>query len=64
MVAVVLAVMLGGYAVGIWGYCLVQGYNVPFTGLWSTAWPGGGSGGGTGNKISGTTRQAVTGQLA
>ena len=64
MVAVAMGVMLGGYAVGLWGYCLVQGYDVPFTALWSTTWPGGGTGGGTGNKISGSTRQAVTGTPA
>ena len=33
-----------GYAVGIWGYCLVVGYDVPFTGLFGNTWPGGGQG--------------------
>jgi hypothetical protein len=29
-----------GYTVGIWGYCLVRGYNVKFTDLVKPVWPG------------------------
>lgn len=28
------------YALGIWGYCLIRGYNVPFTSMFGTTWPG------------------------
>lgn len=28
------------YTLGIWGYCLVRGYNVPFTSMFGQTWPG------------------------
>ena len=40
MIPVGLGLVLAGYAVGIWGYCLVRGYNVPFLQLWGPVWPG------------------------
>lgn len=40
MVAIGMALVWAGYTVGIWGYCLVQGYDVPFSGLFGTTWPG------------------------
>lgn len=40
MVAVGMAVVWAGYALGIWGYCLVQGYDVTFTDVFRTTWPG------------------------
>ena len=40
--AVALGICWAGYTLGIWGYCLVRGYDVPFTGLFSSTWPGGG----------------------
>lgn len=27
------------YTTGIWGYCLVRGYNVKFTQLFAATWP-------------------------
>ena len=39
MVIIGMGVLLGGYALGLWGWMLIQGYNVPFTGLWGAAWP-------------------------
>jgi len=30
-----------GYTVGIWGYCLVRGYNVTFPELFQSEWGGG-----------------------
>lgn len=47
MAAVALGIIWGGYTLGIWGYCLVRGYDVPFTGLFSATWPGGGQSSGT-----------------
>ena len=35
-----MGIVWAGYTVGIWGYCLVRGYNVPFTMLFKTTWPG------------------------
>lgn len=42
MMAVALGVAWAGYTVGIWGYCLVRGYDVPFSGLFHATWPAGG----------------------
>lgn len=42
MMAVAIGVAWAGYALGIWGYCLVRGYDVPFTGVFKSTWPGGG----------------------
>jgi len=38
MVAVGMIILFGAYAVGIWGYCLVQGYDVTFPSLFGTTW--------------------------
>ena len=38
MVAIGMALIWGGYTIGIWGYCLVNGYDVPFTSLFGTSW--------------------------
>jgi hypothetical protein len=43
MVAIGMVLIWGGYAIGIWGYCLVNGYDVAFTSLFGTAWVSGGS---------------------
>jgi hypothetical protein len=40
MVAIGVGTLWLGYAVGIWGYCLVRGYDVPFTGVFHSQWPG------------------------
>jgi len=29
-----------GYTLGIWGFCLVRGYNVSFMQLFKGTWPG------------------------
>jgi hypothetical protein len=29
-----------GYTLGIWGYCLVRGYDVTFMQLFKPVWPG------------------------
>jgi hypothetical protein len=29
-----------GYAVSIWGYCLVRGYDVSFANVFAAQWPG------------------------
>ena len=42
MVVIGFGLLLAAYAAGIWGYCLVQGYDVTFAGLWGGTWPGGG----------------------
>lgn len=38
MVAIGMALVWGGYTIGIWGYCLVNGYDVTFTSLFRTGW--------------------------
>jgi hypothetical protein len=38
VVAIGMALMFAGYAVGIWGYCLVAGYDVPFARVFSGTW--------------------------
>jgi len=38
MVAIGMALIWGGYTIGIWGYCLVNGYDVTFTSLFGTKW--------------------------
>jgi len=43
MIPVGVAVVFLAYTTGIWGYCLVRGYNVPFTALFKSTWPGSGS---------------------
>jgi hypothetical protein len=40
MMAVAVGVAFLGYSVGVWGYCLVRGYDVTFGALWKTTWPG------------------------
>ena len=38
MVIIGMALAWAGYAVGIWGYCLVKGYDVTFGSLFGTTW--------------------------
>jgi len=40
MVAIGMALVWAGYAVGIWGYCLVRGYDVSFMNVFAAQWPG------------------------
>lgn len=40
MIPVGLGLVWAGYTVGMWGYCLVRGYNVTFMQLFKPAWPG------------------------
>lgn len=40
MVVVGMALMFGAYSVGVWGYCLVRGYDVSFRDCFRTRWPG------------------------
>lgn len=42
MTAVALGICWAGYTLSMWGYCLVKGYDVPFSGLFHATWPGGG----------------------
>jgi hypothetical protein len=39
MIPVGMAIMFLAYTAGLWGFCLVRGYNVPFTSLFATTWP-------------------------
>ena len=56
MVAV-LAIGLGlawaGYAAGIWGYCLVRGYDVTFRQCFAATWPGAAPAAGEGTAAGG-----------
>ena len=40
MIAIGLGLAWAGYTVGIWGYCLVRGYDVTFMQLFKGTWPG------------------------
>lgn len=40
MVAVGFGLIWAGYAIGIYGYCLVQGYDVSFRQVFRMQWPG------------------------
>lgn len=44
MTALGLGAAWAAYTVGIWGYCLVRGYNVTFTSLMSASWTSYGGG--------------------
>lgn len=59
MVAIAIGLLWAGYTGGLWGYCLLRGYDVTFQQLLSRTWPpnsqpesgfgpGGSSGGGAG----------------
>lgn len=41
MTALGLGAAWAAYTVGIWGYCLVRGYNVTFVQLFKGVWPAG-----------------------
>jgi len=43
MIPIGLGLAWAGYTLTIWGYCLIRDYNVPFTGLFASVWPGGGT---------------------
>jgi quinol-cytochrome oxidoreductase complex cytochrome b subunit len=38
VVAIGMGLVFAGYAVGIWGYCLVVGYDVPFAAVFGSTW--------------------------
>lgn len=40
MIPVGVGVVFLAYTTGIWGYCLVRGYNVQFRQLFGARWPG------------------------
>lgn len=44
MTALGLGAAWAAYTVGIWGYCLVRGYNVTFTSLMAGSWTSYGGG--------------------
>ena len=41
MVPIGMVIVWISYTTGIWGYCLVRGYNVKFTQLFGATWPSG-----------------------
>lgn len=42
MIPIGVGITFAAYTVGIWGYCLVRGYNVKFTQLFKATWPAAG----------------------
>jgi hypothetical protein len=40
MVAVAVGLGFAGYTIGLWGYCLVRGYDVSFRDMFRTRWQG------------------------
>lgn len=55
MVALGVGTFFIGYAISVYGYCLVRGYNVAFTDLFHSAW-GGASIPAAGNKKAATAK--------
>lgn len=39
MVGVAIGVLFLSYSVGLYAYCLIRGYNVTLTQLFSSTWP-------------------------
>jgi hypothetical protein len=39
MTAIGMVLILAGYYAGLYGYCLIRGYDVTFTSLAHTSWP-------------------------
>jgi len=50
MVPIGMALAWGGYTLGMWGYCLVRGYDVTFMQLFKPVWPGKQAAGGSAAK--------------
>lgn len=40
MVGIGMGLVFAGYAIGIYGYCLVRGYDVSFPNVFGMTWPG------------------------
>lgn len=40
MTAIGMGVSFLAYSIGMWGYCLIRGYDVPFLDLFKSTWPG------------------------
>jgi hypothetical protein len=40
VVAIGMGIVFAGYAISIWGYCLVRGYDVSFGNVFAMSWPG------------------------
>jgi hypothetical protein len=40
MTAIGMGLAFGAYTLGLWGYCLVRGYDVPFGAMFAQTWPG------------------------
>jgi hypothetical protein len=38
VVAIGMGLVFAGYAIAMWGYCLLVGYNVTFAQVFATAW--------------------------
>jgi len=61
VVAIGLGLAWAGYYVGIYGYCLVRGYEVGFTQLMMTQWPVSFGGGNIGGAGTGDTQDELGG---
>jgi hypothetical protein len=40
MIPIGVGIVFLSYTTGLWGYCLIRGYNVKFTQLFASTWPG------------------------
>jgi len=40
MTAIGMGLTFGAYTLGLWGYCLIKGYDVPFSALFALTWGG------------------------
>lgn len=38
--AIAIGIIFAAYTIGLWGYCLVRGYDVPMKSLFASTWPG------------------------
>ena len=61
MIAIGFGLAWAGYAIGMWGYCLVRDYNVTFADLFKATWPGLAAGTGPGT-VSSQVVPSPTGQ--
>lgn len=60
MIALGVGTVWAGYYLFIYGYCLVRGYNVTFTDLMHSTWPGGGTKSTPAAKSTGTVPPAAS----
>jgi hypothetical protein len=59
MTAIGVALLYASYTAGLYGYCLIKGYNVSFKMLFTGDWPPPTAGSTLGNAVGGAVQQVV-----